>query len=354
MRPASEQSQADGQRLLLAERAGRQLAEALGRVALAMNATLDLPALLDLICRESTVLFQVQTAFFWLLEGSELIGFAAHGEGREQWVGRRVLLADPITLGPRVIRERRPIYVNDISAAIRSNEVNAGLVEQFHIRSILGVPLLKGERAVGALILINTQQSGYFDETHVQTARLFASHAATAVDNARLFDETRRRLAELEAVNRISVVLRSARTLNEMLPQLMAITLAAVHSEAGAILLHDPAINRLRWSVAEGWCAELAPIPIEPGEGIAGRVFATGQTHRFADVATDPLTYGRLRPQMPSGWGGAGLAVQTAHAVVGVLFVFVPAPRELTQPEIDLLITIAEMAGNTIHRMRLH
>jgi HD-GYP domain-containing protein (c-di-GMP phosphodiesterase class II) len=323
-------------------------------VALAMNATLHVPELLDLICRESASLFQVQTAFFWLVEGSQLVGFAAYGEGREQWLGRRVPLADPVTLGPRVIREKRPIYVNDIAAAIRSNEVNADLVRLFHIRSILGMPLLKGERAVGALILIDTQQPGRFDDRHVETARLFASHAATAVDNARLFEETLRRLADLEAVNRISVVLRSAQTLESMLPRLMEITLAVVHTDAGAILLYDPAAGCLRWSVAQGWCKQLAPILIKPGEGIAGRVFGTGLTHITADVAADPATHANLRSQIPDGWGGAAIAIQTAAEIVGVLFVYVASPRELTPQEIGLLTTIAEMAGNTIHRMRLH
>ncbi|MEP7355625.1 MAG: GAF domain-containing protein [Anaerolineales bacterium] len=357
LRTLSRKSQAaapaERERLLLIERAGRELAEALGRVALAMNATLDLPELLNLICRESASLFQVQTAFVWLVEGAELFGFAAYGEGRERWLGRRVPLADPITLGPRVIREKRPIFVNDIPAAIRTNEVNADLVRQFHIQSILGMPLLKGERAVGALILIDTQRAGRFDHTHVATARLFASHAATAVDNARLFDETRKRLADLEAVNRISVVLRSAQTLDTMLAQLMEITLTVVQTDTGAILLYDPEAKRLRWSVAHGWCARLAPIPIKPGDGIAGRVFETGRTHVAADVATDPVTHDLLRAQMPAGWGGAGIAIHTADEIVGVLFVFVPAPRELTPHEIGLLTTIAEMAGNAIHRMQL-
>jgi putative nucleotidyltransferase with HDIG domain len=353
-RLTSVPAQAERERLLLTERAGRELAEALGRVALAMNATLDLHELLNLICRESAALFQVETAFVWLIEGSDLLGFAAHGEGREQWLGRRVPLADPVTLGPRVIRERRPIFVNDVAAAIRSNEINAELVRMFHIQSILGMPLIKGERAVGALILIGTQQPGQFNQTHVETARLFASHAATAVDNARLFEETRRRLAELEAVNRISVVLRSAQTLDTMLPQLMEITLAIVHTDAGAILLYDPDVDRLRWSVAHGWCARVAPILIKPGDGIAGQVYNSGQTHLFADVAGDPVTHDELRAQLPPGWGGAGIAIHTADEIVGVLFVYVPAPRQLASQEIGLLTTIAEMAGNTIHRMQLH
>jgi putative nucleotidyltransferase with HDIG domain len=71
-------------------------------------------------------------------------------------------------------------------------------------------------------------------------------------------------------------------------------------------------------------------------------------------VEIDTLTHDKLRPEIPPGWGGAGIAIHTATEIVGVMFVYVPAPRALIPQEVGLLTTIAEMAGNTIHRMRLH
>lgn len=46
--------------------------------------------------------------------------------------------------------------------------------------------------------------------------------------------------------------------------------------------------------------------------------------------------------------------MRTAAEPVGVLFVAVPLPRRLTEAELHLLSTLSEMAGNAIHRARLH
>jgi GAF domain-containing protein len=56
----------------------------------------------------------------------------------------------------------------------------------------------------------------------------------------------------------------------------------------------------------------------------------------------------------PDDWGGAAVPIRTALEIVGVLSVGVQAPREFTSHEVNLLTTIAEIAGNAIHRMRLH
>ena len=86
---------AERQQTEATEREQRLLAETLGRVGLALNAILNLPDLLDLICRESATLFKVKAAYVWLVQGDELVGFAGHGLAREEFVGLRLPLSDP-------------------------------------------------------------------------------------------------------------------------------------------------------------------------------------------------------------------------------------------------------------------
>ncbi len=95
-----------------AEREQRELAETLGRLGLALNAMLDLPNLLDLVCAESCSLFNAEAALVWLVQGDVLVGYAGQGAVRDDFIGLRLPLADPVTLGPKVIREKIPIYVN--------------------------------------------------------------------------------------------------------------------------------------------------------------------------------------------------------------------------------------------------
>jgi HD-GYP domain-containing protein (c-di-GMP phosphodiesterase class II) len=190
-------AEVERERLLVAEREQRQLAESLGRMGQALNATLDLTTLLDLICEESIALFEVEAALVWLVEGEELVGFAGYGPVRDDFIGLRLPLTDPVTLGPKVIREQRPYYVNN---AEESALVNQDLTTRFQAKAILGAPLMKGDRAVGALMIISIQNPLKFEPKDVQAALLLGSQAAIAIDNARLFRDAEQRALELSTL----------------------------------------------------------------------------------------------------------------------------------------------------------
>ncbi len=163
-----------------------------------------------------------------------------------------------------------------------------------------------------------------------------------------------RHVRELEAVHRVSTALRVAQTLDEALNILLDETLALLDSEAGVIRLYHPAAHELRTAVVRGWFGELADRPLPPGKGIAGRVFSEGRPYGIEDIATSPHLLPVFRANTPAGWRGAAVPIRSATTTEGVLFVGIPAPRQFTPDELRLLEALAEMAGATIHRLRLH
>jgi PAS domain S-box-containing protein/putative nucleotidyltransferase with HDIG domain len=165
-----------------------------------------------------------------------------------------------------------------------------------------------------------------------------------------------RRLAELEAINRVSSTLRAAQTLEEMLALLMETTLEAVGASQGSIWLYDPVKAVLNPEVVRGYDyrpEETGQPPVDSGRGIAEFVFAAGK----------PLIAGRLRqsadlPQevrdtTPDSLGGAVLPIFAEKDVIGILIIHVPPPRELTSDEVRLLATLSEIAGIAIRRISL-
>ncbi|MEW5941366.1 MAG: HD domain-containing phosphohydrolase, partial [Chloroflexota bacterium] len=165
----------------------------------------------------------------------------------------------------------------------------------------------------------------------------------------------RRRVAELEAVSKISAALRTAQTMEEMLPILLDETLTALGAESGAIWLHHAESDELRNAVARGWFETLHESPVKPGEGsIAWTVFSSGQLHLSREFVSDPLTRPSALEKIPRGWGGVCVPLRSGAEVVGVLFVSVQLPREITPEETSLLVSLSEMAGTAIHRLRLH
>ncbi len=173
----------------------------------------------------------------------------------------------------------------------------------------------------------------------------------TAVGTNQLSQESSARLAQLEAVNRISVALRVAQTLDEMLALLVSETQAVIDAAAVTIWLYEPDQGELRQAAAAGFPS--MNIRLKPGQGITGNVFVQGQPHISREFKTDPRTDESARAQVPPDLAGAAIPIQTAHETLGVLFVSVLLPRELSADHVRLLLIIAEIAGLAIHRLRL-
>jgi HD-GYP domain-containing protein (c-di-GMP phosphodiesterase class II) len=175
------------------------------------------------------------------------------------------------------------------------------------------------------------------------------------VERTRLLEETRNQLLESEAVNRISTALRSANTLDEMLPMLMDETLAVFNTRRGSIWLYDESSDELKTVVTRDWDAldGVLPKQVKPGEDIAGYVFSSGQVLISNNFRSDLHFSNAVRQKILLDFGGAVVPIRAATKVIGVLFIVMNQPHELIQREINLLNTLTEMAGNTIHRMRL-
>lgn len=166
--------------------------------------------------------------------------------------------------------------------------------------------------------------------------------------------ERTQRLMELEAVNRISTSLRSTQTLDEMLPRLLDETLAMLDISDGAIWLYDAHRGELRPAVTRGWFSRLDQNPIKPGEGIGGQAFSTGKMYICENFSTNAQVLEVNRSIFPKGWGGVCIPIKTAVETIGVFYVAPPTPRLLKPEEIHLLSILTEIAGNAVHRMRLH
>jgi PAS domain S-box-containing protein len=115
--------------------------------------------------------------------------------------GTREVFADPLAL--RELGERAPIML--INFVVRTgqsvvlddarNDLRfAGDVylDSDGVRSVLALPLLKGERRLGALVLENRLTTGGFSPTSVETLQLITSQAASTLENAQLYSALHR------------------------------------------------------------------------------------------------------------------------------------------------------------------
>jgi len=160
------------------------------------RSTVELETVLDTLVETVARLCHVDQAHMFQRRDDKYHLVASRGLSQE---AKQFYLAHPMaqdrgTLTGRVAVERRVVHIPDAlqdpEYTYREGQKLAGF------RTTLGIPLLRGDRFVGILILNRTRVEPFTDK-EIELASTFADQAVIAIENARLFEELRERQAEL-------------------------------------------------------------------------------------------------------------------------------------------------------------
>ncbi|MEP6894850.1 MAG: HD domain-containing phosphohydrolase [Chloroflexota bacterium] len=340
------------QRLLTAEQKGREVSETLERVSHALGGSLNLRNLLDLICRESVEVFNTQAAFLWLLEGGELIGFAGHGPGSDRFLGMRFPIYDPQLLGARVARERKSILVNNVSD---STNVDTKMVELFQVKSMMGIPLIKGEQILGALMIMDVENPQHFTEEDLNLASIFGSHAALAIDNAQLFERARLHLEHEKALREIDLAITSNLELGKILEIVLYQTRTQLEVDACSILLFDSDTQTLEYNRSQGFQTDIIQqTHIHLGEGRVGNAALKQQIFGRAEIEYSHQIPDRAELIIMEKFAAYFMApLVTKDKLLGVMEIYNHEPLVMTTEWLKFLETLAGQAAIAIDNATL-
>ena len=159
---------------------------ALYEVGRTVNSTLNLKDVLLLITTTATHIFGGNAATLRLMNQKK----------KQLILGAHVGLSDPsryrrsIKLGQSiagiVANTKKPVFINNIKKDRRYLHAHIAIKEK--LTSLLSVPLMKGDRILGVLS-VYSKKEGNFVKDDVHLLSMFASQAAIALENARLFRE---------------------------------------------------------------------------------------------------------------------------------------------------------------------
>lgn len=104
--------------------------------------------------------------------------------------------------------------------------------------SALLVPMLLRDRVIGVMCVQSPRRSAYGPE-HVELLQEVAEHASTAIQNAGIFREERRRTEELTVLHRLAMLTSSEDDLDRVMAAIVAEAAAVFHADAASIALED-------------------------------------------------------------------------------------------------------------------
>ncbi len=191
-----------------------------------------------------------------------------------------------------VVREARSQLVEDTSLDDRfyvDVDHSSGLTTH----SIVAVPLIVTDQVIGVLEVVN-KKVGVFDHVDVDLLESIAGTAAVAIENARLFEQTRRRLNDLGTLLDASAAVSSTLDFGSVLELIARRLLDALRVERCQITAWDRGTNVLE-SLAEVadayWPLHKGPVTHLIDRPVRLRVLETGQHEviTLQNPACDPV-----------------------------------------------------------------
>ena len=324
--------------------------EVLRRLVAVVNSTLDVPAVLQAIVEQLKEIVPYDSVSLLLDEHGRFEVAVARGYA-DRVSHLLAAVFDSLWSTRTILATRAPLYVADTTVNARWQRVQ----DEEPIRSWLGVPLLGRDRnrVLGILSIASNQPYAYREED-VQVVFAFANQAATAIENARLYQESQRRANHMAVLNSVSATVSQSLDLETTLSTALDKALEVVGTEAGAISLIDEETQELVIRVHRGWRQQdLADnMRVKLGQGLSGQAVLTGEVVVTGRLDDEPrLAVPQVRAE---GVQAMALAPMRARGhVVGVLGVMSYEPRSFAPQAVNVIRSIADQIGLAIDNARL-
>ena len=273
------------------------------------------------------------------------------------------IAVDRKTTSGRAALGLKPIQILDFLADPEAAVTPAHHAEK--VRTILAVPLVRGDRLLGVVTLWRHEVRAFSDE-QIEILATFADEAVIAIENARLFLQLESRNRELSELLEqqtatgevLKIISRSTFDLEPVLQTLIENATRLCAAEQGFIFRREGGGYRLAVAhrAPPEFTARWKRLLRRPGDGtIVGRVAQQGRTVQIADAQSDDEWRGALRrfSEMSGIRTLLGVPLLREGEPIGVIAMWRTRVEPFTEKQIELTTTFADQAVIAIENVRL-
>jgi PAS domain S-box-containing protein len=342
------------------ERAARETRE-LYELTTHLASSLDLEHLLDFITAKTLELLECEAAGIYLYDEARDAIVFLRGANLDPELTRNILLRPGEGIAGRAFQERRPAWTADRLAdpSLQYAPGTDALIRERAPRAFLAVPIISRDKAQGVLV-------DYFFAPHEYTSRevellsTLADHAAIALENARLYQETTAKEREartlyqgLALLNQASRALHRTLEVDTMLTNALD-ALAEAFGADGALVnlfVEDGTFVR---SVGRWMQGVRRPAgPVRPG-GITRLALKTRAPVLVPDTAARPDIVNPDNVARGIKSIAAFPVVGQQDRALGVLVLYYLAPQAFPESEVRLLSSYADQLATALENAQLY
>ena len=252
----------------------------LNSVGEAMAKTLDVKTMTRIVGDKVREIFRAEIVDIQLFDVQTKLIHSAYNFCGDQYYDSE----PPWPLGEgmtsKVIISRQPLLLNNVEemnehGAITYSAAPGGSGEA---QSYLGVPIVVEDRVVG-VVDVQSYKPNSFDENNLRLLQTLSSNMGVAIENARLFEETEQRAAELAIINSVQEGLASKLDMQAIYDLVGDKIREILHNADVGIRIHDPKTNLIHFPYAyeNGERIKIKSVPLGE-QGFGAYVMRTHET----------------------------------------------------------------------------
>jgi GAF domain-containing protein len=329
----------------------------------AISSTLDFRNVLDVLMEKIDLVLPYSAATVRLFneESGLLEPVACRNLDEEEW--KVSIWRGGRGIANVVFETKAPLIILNAQTDSRVRDVD--FYRKHKLISYVGIPLIVKDEILGVLGFY-TKEEHEFTSEEVEFLSTLGGQAAIAIHNSQLYEEARKREAQLQETNRMLSALHSVAAAASQSLNLDRILNAAVEKiteifrfDATRIHIYNERTDELLLKV---WFETdpdrfTSARSFKKGEGIVGKVAQSGEPMIFEDIQNDPLYEQISRIKLLPQFGYHFLAVFPIKGRLknlGTLTFIGRAPRKLSSGEVQLLEAMADQIAVAIENSELY
>ena len=349
MKPSRTQSL---QQLAQALREKTREVDVLHRISESISSTLDPEAVFAHIVDIVVEVTNADACLLYLLsETREELILRASKNPHPKLIGRITIgLGEGIT--GWVAREQTRVVISSNASDDPRFKFFHNLPEDRY-QAFVSVPIMAKKEVVGVINVQHKRPRGYRPD-ELALLSTIANQVGGAIENARLYDEMKRKALQLETLSQVSETVVSNRLIEEVMHLMVTMTAQMMGSKICSIMLLDHQAGELHIVATQSLSEQYRLKPnLKIGQSISGRAVQGRRPIIVADVTRD-RTY--MYPEIAKNEGLCSLLsvpMMVRDKVVGVINSYTSQPHLFTAEEVKLMQAIANQTAIAIEHATL-
>jgi len=323
---------------------------ALALAGASVASSLELNKVLQVLAHQLTHLLNVQTCILadWEHESKtlktrlEFVNRDARSSGTN---GNVTQLANQLEIA-KVIEEVKPLQKRSDDATLSVKEKR--ILKEAGVSTLLLLPLIAQSRTTGLVELQDKREPRSFSDHEIYLAQTLCHQAAVAMENARLFQSTRRQVKELTILHQVATATAAATNEDELIERATQLIRDSIYSDNFGVLLLTPDGKKLAIHPSYESAPEIVGKKIPLSEGVTGRVAASGKPMRVGDTRQEKIFLDYDKTTLSE----LCVPMKIGERLIGVMNAESRQEHHFTEDDERLLLTLAGQLATGVERLR--